>query len=66
MGAMVSEITSLVIVYSTVYSGASHQNSPVTSELPTQMVSYAENASIWWRHHDKMITSKISHVHMQW
>ena len=27
-------------------------NSPVTGEFPTQMASNAENASIWWRHHD--------------
>ena len=26
-------------------------NSPVTGELPAQMASNAENASIWWRHH---------------
>ena len=25
--------------------------SPVTGEVPAQMVSNAENASIWWRHH---------------
>ena len=26
-------------------------NSPVTGEFPTQMVSNAENVSLWWRHH---------------
>ena len=26
-------------------------NSPVTVEFPAQMASYAENFSIWWRHH---------------
>ena len=26
-------------------------NSPVSSELPAQMASNAENVSIWWRHH---------------
>ena len=26
-------------------------NSPVTGECPAQMVSNAENVSIWWRHH---------------
>ena len=26
-------------------------NSPVTGEFPAQMVSNAENVSIWWRHH---------------
>ena len=64
MGSMVSQITSLAIVDSTVYSGADqrkHQssaslafvreNSPVTGEFPAQMASDAENVSIWWRHH---------------
>ena len=64
MGAMTSEITSLAIVYSTVYSGADQRkqlklrvtglcvvNSPVTGEFPAQMTSNAENVSIWWRHH---------------
>ena len=27
-------------------------NSPGTGEFPAQMTSYAENVSIWWRHHD--------------
>ena len=26
-------------------------NSPGTGEFPAQMASYAENVSIWWRHH---------------
>ena len=26
-------------------------NSPGTGEFPTQMASYVENVSIWWRHH---------------
>ena len=29
-------------------------NSPVTGELPTEMASDAEKASIWWRHHGNM------------
>ena len=29
-------------------------NSPGTGEFPAQMASYAENVSIWWRHHDTM------------
>ena len=61
---MASQITSLAIVYSIVYSDADqrkHQssaslafcagNSPGTGEFPAQMASYAENVSIWWRHH---------------
>ena len=27
-------------------------NSPGTGEFPAQMSSYAENVSIWWRHHE--------------
>ena len=63
MGAIASQITSLIIVYQTFYSGAdqrNHQssaslalvgNSPGTGEFPAQMVSNAENVSIWLRHH---------------
>ena len=65
MGTMASQITSLTIVYSTVYTGADQKkisklrvtglcvrSSPVTGELPAQMASNAENVSIWWRHHE--------------
>ena len=64
MGAIASQITSLTIVYSTIYSDADqrkHQssaslaicvgNSPGTSEFPTQMSSNVENVSICWRNH---------------
>ena len=64
MGAVPSQITSITIVHSTVYSDADqrkHQssaslaicvgNSPGTGEFPAQMASNAENVSIWWRHH---------------
>ena len=65
MGVIASQIISLTVVYSTVYSGADqrqHQssaalalggNSPVTGEFPAQMASNAENVSIWWRHHEQ-------------
>ena len=64
MTTIASQITSLTVVYSTVYSDADqrkHQSSlPLafvweftgTSEVPAQRASYAENVSIWWRHHD--------------
>ena len=65
MGAKASQITSLTIVYSTVYSDADerkHQSSAslafvwgihrLTGEFPAQMTSNAENFSIWWRHHE--------------
>ena len=67
MGAIASQITSLTIVRSTVYSGADKKtsklrvtglcegNSPGTGEFPTQMSSNAENVSIWWRHHEGSI-----------
>ena len=32
--------------------GLCEGNSPVTGEFPAQMASYAENVSIWWRHHE--------------
>ena len=64
MGPIASQITSLTIVYTAVYSGADqtkHQssaspafcaeNSPGTGEFPAQITSNAENISIWWRHH---------------
>ena len=55
MGAIASQITSLTIVDSTVYSDADqrkHQSSAsLAFEFPAQMASNAENISIWWRHH---------------
>ena len=52
MGAMASQITSLTIVYPTVYSVADqrkHQSSASLAfgEFPTQKASNAENVSIW-------------------
>ena len=64
MGPIASRITSLMIVYSTVYSGADKKtsklrvtglcegNSPVTGEFPAQMASNAENVIIWWCQHE--------------
>ena len=67
MGAIASQITSLTIVYSIVYSDADqikHQSSaslafvrgihrgPVNSPHKWPVVN-AENVSIWWRHHAK-------------
>ena len=63
MDPMVSLITSVSIVYSTVCSGANqlkHHCSaywPLWGEftgyrwIPRTKASYAENVSIWWRHH---------------
>ena len=35
-------------------------NSPGTGEFPSLMASYAENVSIWWRHHDWTWTGSMS------
>ena len=70
MNAMASQITSLTIVYSIVYSDADqreHQNSAslafvwgiVTGEFLAQMASNAENVFIWWRHH--VINTEVFH-----
>ena len=37
-------------------------NSPGTGEFPTQMASYAENVSIWWRHHVKKTSNCIPQI----
>ena len=57
MGMVPSQIASLTIVYSTVYSGAD-QRKHQTSVSPAFVRgihrfpgSNAENVSIWWRHH---------------
>ena len=72
---MASQITSLTIVYSTVYSGADQRKyqicvtglwagkSPVTGEFPSQRASNAENVSIWWRHHASVRTSGYHSVY---
>ena len=65
MGAIASQITSLTIVYTTVYSDADqrkHQSSASLAfvsgiyrrpvNFPAQMASNAENVFIWWRHHE--------------
>ena len=61
MTTMASQITSLTVVYSIVYSGTDqrkHQGSESpafvftgTGEFPVQRASNAENVSIWRRHH---------------
>ena len=74
MTTMASQITSLTVVYSTVYSDAvqrKHQSPrhwPLcgeftgTGEFPAQRASYAENVSIWWRHHVAIITWRRTDV----
>ena len=66
MGSMASQITSLTIVYLTVYSGAGHRKHQSSAslafvwgihrgEFPVQMASDAENVSLWWRHHEYLL-----------
>ena len=73
MTTKASQITSLTIVYSTVYSDADQRknqssaslafvNSPVTGEFPAQMTNNAENVCIWWRHH--VFRMKLSKQHL--
>ena len=40
-------------------------NSPRTGEFPEQMTSYAENVSIWWRHHEHCASGHQSGVGVQ-
>ena len=39
-------------------------NSPGTGEFPAQRASYAENVSIWWRHHELELTLLSVHGNM--
>ena len=67
MGAIASQITSLTIVCSAIYSMRTSKktqkfrvtdlcagNSPVTGEFPAQRAGDTENVSIGWRHHDSI------------
>ena len=63
MTTMASQITSLTVVYSTVYSDADRRKHQSFASLTfvwgihrdrritRTKASYAENVSIWWRHH---------------
>ena len=80
MTTVVSQITSLMVVYSIVYSDADqrkHQSSASlaivrgihrtgTGEFPAQMASNAENVSFWWRHHVRIITDSAPTLLMNW
>ena len=41
-------------------------NSPGTGEFPAQMASYAENVSIWWRHHGQSQLDYVVHTACCW
>ena len=65
---MASQITSLTIVYSTVYSGTDQRKHQIPASLAfvrgirrwpvnsPQMASNAEKVSIWWRHHGRPLS----------
>ena len=42
--------------------GLCEGNSPVTGEFPAQRASYAENVSIWWRHHEQRLKIYLANV----
>ena len=53
IGAMKSQITGVSKKTSKLcVTDLCEGNSPVTGEFPARRASNAENASIWWRHHD--------------
>ena len=72
MTTKASQSTSLTSIYSTVYSDADqrkHQSSASlafvweftgTGEFPAQRANYAENVSIWWRHHVFVVMDLLS------
>ena len=79
MSSMASQITSLTIVYSTIYSrrrskktsklhvtGLCAGNSPMTGEFPAQMASNMENISIWWRHHAQSVPPVVRKQSVKW
>ena len=59
MGAIVCQITSVTIVYSTVYSGTDQRKYQNSASLAfvrgfhRWRASNTENVSIWWRHHGR-------------
>ena len=66
-GGMASQITSLAVVYRLLrhrskktpqlrVTGLCEGNSPMAGEFPAQRSSNAENVSIWWRHHARLIS----------
>ena len=56
MGAMASQLASLTIAYSIVYSGADQRNikAPRHRPLCAEFTGNAENVSIRWRNHVKL------------
>ena len=73
MSLMASQITSLTVVNSTFIQTQIKENIKAprhwplcgeftgTGEFPAQRASYAENVSIWWRHHELSISIAWCH-----
>ena len=74
---MTSQITSLTIVLlnrlfrrrskktpKLCVTGFCAGNSPVTGEFPAQRASNADNGSIWWRHHEKIVKNSFLLVYI--
>ena len=73
MSTIASQITSIAIVYSTVYSAQIKENIKAprhwplcgeftgTGEFPAQRASNAENVSIWWRYHERATNNAHSY-----
>ena len=70
LGPIAPQITSLMIVYSTIYSDADQRKHQSSASLafvwgihrdPVQMASNAENVSIRWRHHDSLWKGYFHH-----
>ena len=66
MDMMASQITSLTIVYSTVYPDADQRKHQTSASLALvgpvnspHRASNAENVSIWWRHHELIVVIKV-------
>ena len=51
MDEIASQITSLTIVYSAVYLDADQRKHQISASLAFVRGIYAQNVSIWWRHH---------------
>ena len=75
MGAMAYQITSLTIVYSTVYSSAAQRKRQscasldfLCGEFTGHRASNTENNSIWWRHHAwrKTVSHSIRLFFLSW
>ena len=75
MSAIASQIIGVLVVYSSVCSGADHkktpklrvtglyeENSPVTGEFPAQRASNAKNVSILWRLHVNSVNHAYNSV----